>query len=180
MNKPILVWIDLEMTGLNPQVDTILEIATIITDGNLNVLEEGPTFVIHQDAATLNIMKPVVKELHDTSGLTKAVQTSNTTMREAEKATLELIKKYAERREAYLAGNSVWQDKAFLQKYMKSITEYLHYRIVDVTSFKIAINAWYPKSAGFDYRKEDKHRALDDIKESIQELKFYKKNFFVE
>jgi len=179
MHKTIFVWIDLEMTGLNPQKDTILEIATIITDEQLNILEQGPHLIIHQPTAILNTMSPTVKTMHTNSGLIEAVHRSSISMQEAENATLAHIKKYAEHKEAYLAGNSVWQDKAFLQKYMPLITEYLHYRILDVTAFKVAINAWYPEKNESLYHKKDCHRALDDIKESIEELKHYKNTYLI-
>lgn len=180
MNKKIFVWIDLEMTGLEPEKDTILEIATIITDGQLNILAEGPQLVIHEPDSVLDAMIPVVKELHSKSGLIEAVRASTTTLKEAETETFNFIKGYAQQRKAHLAGNSVWQDRVFLQKYMPSITDYLHYRLVDVTSFKVAINAWYPQNENYEKNKQDKHRALSDIKESIAELAFYRKHFFVQ
>ena len=179
MSKKHFVWIDLEMTGLNPDIDTILEIATIITDDQLELVAQGPHYIIHQPDNILNAMIPVVQELHKNSGLTQAVRESSISLQQAEKDTFTFIQQHAHKRKAYLAGNSVWQDRMFLQKYMPSIIDHLHYRLLDVTSFKIAMNAWYPQKEDFEYKKEDKHRALSDIKESIKELAFYKKQFFM-
>jgi len=166
------------MTGLNPDIDVILEIATIITDANLNILEQGPVHVIHQPEQAIEQMIPKVYDLHMYSGLVQAVRSSRTTLFQAQSDTLAFIKKYApEKHTAYLAGNSVWQDRAFLRKYMSAITDHLHYRLLDVTSFKVALNAWYPHQKSGGYKKTDKHRALDDIKESIGELAFYKRHF---
>lgn len=178
MSDAIFVWIDLEMTGLDPAKDVILEIATIVTDVNLTILEEGPAFIIHQPEQVLNVMTPVVHDLHIHSGLLDAVRKSKVTIQEAEQKTLAMIGKYVQKNKGFLAGNSVWQDRAFLYRYMPSITNYLHYRLLDVTSFKIAINSWYPQELNNGYKKQDKHRALDDIKESVQELALYKKLFF--
>ena len=179
MNNGVLVWIDLEMTGLDPAKDTILEIATIITDSNLAIIAQGPSLVIHQADAVLDRMEPIVRNLHARSGLTEAVKQSHVSLAEAEQQTFEFIKQHARKNEAYLAGNSVWQDRSFLVAYMPSIVNYLHYRLLDVSSFKLAINMWYPhEKNAMGYKKQDKHRALDDIKESIEELKFYRDNFF--
>ncbi len=178
MSTAIFVWIDLEMTGLNPETDAILEIATIITDGNLTILEQGPEFVIHQPDTVLDSMVPVVRDLHAKSGLKQAVKKSDVSMEYAEEQTLAFIKKHVRKRKGYLAGNSVWQDRAFLRQDMPSITDYLHYRLLDVTSIKIAINSWYPEQRDMGDKKQDRHRALDDIKESIEELAFYRKHFF--
>jgi len=178
LSASVFVWIDLEMTGLNPETDSILEIATIITDGNLNIIEQGPEFVIHQPDTVLDSMIPVVKDLHAKSGLTQAVKKSDISLEYAEQQTLAFIKKHAQKRKGYLAGNSVWQDRAFLRQDMPSITDYLHYRLLDVTSLKIAINNWYPEQRDMGDKKQDRHRALDDIKESIEELAFYRKHFF--
>ena len=123
-------------------------------------------------------MIPVVKGLHAKSGLTQAVKKSDISLEYAEEQTLAFIKKYARKRQGFLAGNSVWQDRAFLRQDMPSITDYLHYRLLDVTSIKIAINNWYPEKRDMGDKKQDRHRALDDIKESIEELAYYRKHFF--
>jgi len=176
--KPIFVWIDLEMTGLDPKKDVILEAAMIITDHMLVIQESLPPFIIHYKKNELPEMQPIVKNMHKKSGLIDAVEKATIRVPEVAQRLLSSIKKHAGCREAYLAGNSVWQDKAFLQKYMPDITSYLHYRILDVSSFKIALQSWGQKDAPFAAKAKN-HRALDDIKESIEELKHYKKFFML-
>ena len=185
-NKPLgnFVWIDLEMTGLNIHTDVILEIATVITDGSLNIIAEGPAFVICQPEEVLLRMDKWCVEQHGKSGLTQAVLQSNISVDYAEQETLHFIKKYCVERSGILAGNTVWQDRNFLAKYMPSIIQYLHYRLVDVSTIKEIIKHWYNKdnrenSAATDFKKSDTHRALDDIYESIAELDYYKKHFFM-
>jgi oligoribonuclease len=178
-NKNNLVWIDLEMTGLDPQTDTILEIALIITDGELNLLDEGPHLVIHQLQESLDKMGPWVKEMHTASGLIKAVQESTITMQEAEKQTLNRIKQYCPPEECLLAGNTIWQDRNFLHRYMPSITNYMYYKLLDVTSVQQAVKRWYPNNPQVEFKKAEMHRALTDIRESIAELQHYRKYFFV-
>jgi oligoribonuclease len=173
------VWIDLEMTGLNPDEHVIIEMATIITDQELNVIEEGPVFVIHQPKERLESIDPWVLNLHTKTGLLKLIETATTSQNHAEKKTLEFIKRYCEKGTARLAGNSVWSDRAFLIKHMPSITEYLHYRLIDVSTVKGLVNCWYPKSKQTMFKKSDSHRALSDIRESIAELKHYRAYFFV-
>lgn len=172
-----LVWIDLEMTGLNPHTDVILEVATIITDSNLTVIANGPELIIQQPASMLESMDPWVHTLHKQSGLLEKVRTSSITSQEAERQTISFIQQYCTEKTALLCGNSVWQDKAFLQQHMPSITNYLHYRIIDVTTIKELVTRWYPTNAPFT--KKEKHRALDDIQESIAELTYYRKQFFI-
>jgi oligoribonuclease len=174
-----LVWIDLEMTGLNPDHDVILEIATIITDKNLNIIAEGPTYAIHQPDEVLETMNDWCKTQHGISGLTKSVQESTITPEIAEQETLEFIQDYCPPAKASLCGNSVWMDKMFLQRYMPKITNYLHYKIIDVTSVQQLIKRWYPKNPHLSFEKTEKHRALDDIRESIEELKHYRRYFFI-
>jgi len=178
------VWIDLEMTGLDIHTDVILEIATVITDGNLNFIAEGPAFVISQPEEKLLRMDKWCVEQHGKSGLTQAVLSSTTSLAHAEKETLHFIKKHCLEHTGVLAGNTVWQDKIFLNKYMPTITHYLHYRIVDVSTCKELVRHWYgkenqPHIASTEFKKSDNHRALDDIYESIAELDYYKKHFFV-
>lgn len=174
-----LVWIDCEMTGLYVETDVLLEIATIITDSNLNEIKQGPTFVIHQPDDVLLSMHIWCRTQHGASGLTQAVRDSTTTLQQAEQETLDFVMTYCDPNTAVLAGNSVWQDRLFLQKYMPQLTSYMHYRLVDVSSIKELLKRWYPHDARTDFKKSDNHRALDDIKGSIEELRHYRKNFFV-
>ncbi|NIQ00378.1 MAG: oligoribonuclease [Nitrospinaceae bacterium] len=174
-----LVWMDLEMTGLDPETEVIIEIATIITDAELNILEEGPVVVISQNDEILNQMDEWNQRTHGASGLTQKVRESTISIEEAEMATLEFIKKYVPYNIAPLCGNSVGQDRRFLYKYMPHVSNYLHYRNIDVTSIKEIVKRWYPKGPKFP-KKSDEHKALVDIRESIAELVFYREHFFIE
>lgn len=171
------VWIDLEMTGLNSEQDHILEIATIITDDQLNIIEQGPALIIHQPEKHLQGMDEWVLETHTKNGLLKKVKESNISLQQATQQTFNFIQKYCTPDTALLAGNSVWKDREFLQKYMPEITNYLFYRLIDVTSIKILIDRWYPDSPHKEFLKKDTHRALEDIIESINELQHYRKYF---
>jgi oligoribonuclease len=173
-----LVWIDLEMTGLEPHRHVIIEIATIITDGDLNIIAEGPALAVHQSDEALAEMDAWCVENHGKSGLTKRVKESTIDNAAAQAMTLEFIKEHVGERSAPLAGNSVWQDRRFLEKYMPEIDAYLHYRIVDVSSIKELLNRWYPPSY-LPSKKKNTHRALDDILESIEELKYYRETIFI-
>lgn len=177
--KDSLVWIDLEMTGLNPVYDVILEIASIITDKDLNIIDQGPSLIIHQPDTILSQMDPWAKNQHSQSGLLKQVRASNIKIHKAEQQTLDFIKDYCPPATAPLCGNSVWQDRIFLYHYMPELLSYLHYRIIDVTSFKEVIKRWYPQNPHIFFEKKDTHRALQDIHESIAELKQYKTYFFI-
>ncbi|HEX2977534.1 MAG TPA: oligoribonuclease [Candidatus Babeliales bacterium] len=185
MNKAIikrddyLVWIDLEMTGLEIQYDVILEVATIITDGNLNLIAHGPHLVIHQPDSILDHMNEWCKKTHGASGLTRASQESNITTEQAEAETLEFVKLFCKPNSARLAGNSVWQDRIFLQKYMPVLLNYFNYRLIDVSSIKEVIKRWYPTNEKINFQKADNHRALEDIEQSIKELQHYRTNFFI-
>jgi oligoribonuclease len=172
------IWIDLEMTGLFPETDHILEIASIITDGDLNVLDHGPALVIHQPDSILDAMIDRVRELHEPSGLVNEVRASTISVEEAERETLNVIQMHCERHKGILAGNSVWQDAAFMRKYMPRLMKYLHYRIVDVSSVKELVTRWYPNDPNLSFEKKTTHRALQDIEESIAELKHYREHFF--
>ncbi len=171
-----LVWMDLEMTGLEPERDTIIEMATLITDGELNVIAEGPEIVIRQDAKLFDGMDDWNREHHTKSGLWAKVITSEISLEEAEKRTLDFLKVHLGPREAPLAGNSVWQDRRFLARYMKQLEGFLHYRLVDVSTIKELAGRWYPK-VRFTKRK-GAHRALDDIIESLDEMRFYRQALF--
>lgn len=174
---PNLVWIDAEMTGINPDTNTLLEIALVITDSDLNILFDGTTVTIHQSDETLAAMDDWNQEHHSQSGLIKAVKESTTTMEQAEQKLLDIIKQYCEPEKSFLAGNSIHQDRAFLRKYMPTLTEYLNHQLLDVSSIKIIKKAWYPEIPF--YKKSDLHNALEDIYESIYELEHYRKFLFV-
>jgi oligoribonuclease len=175
-----LVWIDLEMTGLDVGRDTILEIATIVTDNELSVIAEGPSFVIHQDDEALSVMDAWNQKHHGKSGLIDAVKTSRTTMQEAEEATLAFVQEHCKKNSAPLCGNSVWQDRIFLKKYMPQLEAFMHYRIIDVSSIKESVKRWYPNNQYTNFVKAENHRALEDIVQSIEELKHYRAYFFSE
>jgi oligoribonuclease len=172
-----LVWMDLEMTGLDPDADTIIEIATIITDGNLKIIASGPNLIIHQEPERFEKMDDWNKEHHTKSGLWQAVVKSTITLKDAERQTFEFIKNHCKVNESPLCGNSVWQDRRFLVRYMPSIDDFLHYRLVDVSTIKELAARWFPKIEP-EKPKDSAHRALDDIKESIDELIFYRQNVF--
>lgn len=174
-----LIWLDLEMTGLNLQKDVILEIASVITDSQLNVIAQGPEFIIHQPDDALEKMNDEVKKMHTKSGLIEQVKKSSTTLAHAETETLAFFKKHCDPDTALLAGNSVWQDKNFLQKYMPSLVDFCYYRILDVTAIKEVVARWYPDHPQAEYKKKETHRALDDALESIEELKHFRKYFFI-
>jgi len=172
-----LVWMDLEMTGLDPDRDTILEIATIVTDSALKTLAEGPCLAIHQPDSVLDAMDPWCVEHHGASGLTQRVRDSKTSLAEAEKQTLHFIQGWCPGKVAVLCGSSIHQDRRFLSRYMPAIHEYLHYRMIDVSSVKEIVQRWYP----FGPRppvKAKNHLAMEDIKESIAELAFYREHYF--
>ncbi|KAF5184345.1 Oligoribonuclease [Thalictrum thalictroides] len=173
-----LVWIDLEMTGLDIQVDRILEIACIITDGNLSKSVEGPDLVIHQSKECLDKMGEWCQSHHADSGLTKKVLQSTIDERNAEKQVLDFVKKHVGTRTPLLAGNSVYVDFMFLKKYMPDLASAFSHVLVDVSSIKALCIRWYPRDNKKAPNKENKHRAMDDIKESIRELKYYKDNIF--
>lgn len=169
-----LVWIDLEMTGLDPAVDSILEIACIITGPDLQPLGQYEA-VIQTSPDQLAKMGDFVRDMHTKNGLLERVKQATVTLDKAQSATLELVKQHCNERAGVLAGNSIHQDRRFLYKYMPLLEAWLHYRQVDVSSLKILSRAWYPDLPKFG--KEDKdHTALADIKESINELKFYREN----
>ncbi|GFQ04182.1 oligoribonuclease [Phtheirospermum japonicum] len=173
-----LVWIDLEMTGLNIEVDRILEIACVVTDGNLTKSIEGPDLVIHQTKECLDKMGEWCQEHHAESGLTEKVLQSTISEQEAEKQVVEFVKRYVGTYAAHIAGNSVYMDLLFIRKYMPDLAALFSHVVVDVSSVKALCIRWYPRDKKKAPQKENKHRALDDIKESIAELKFYKEHIF--
>ncbi|XP_068330398.1 oligoribonuclease-like [Pyrus communis] len=176
--KMPLIWIDLEMTGLNVEVDRILEIACIITDGRLTKLVEGPDLVIHQTKECLDRMGEWCQTHHAASGLATKVLKSSISEREAEQQVIEFVKRNIGTYQPLLAGNSVYVDFVFLKKYMPDLASLFSHVLVDVSSIKALCIRWYPKDNKKAPCKENKHRALDDIRESIKELKYYKENIF--
>merc|ERR1712004_804658 len=176
--KDRLVWVDLEMTGLDIDNDHIIEMACLITDGKLNMVAEGPNLIIHQPNEIMDNMNDWCKEHHGKSGLTQAVKESQISVAEAESQMLSFMAQHTVKGTGLLAGNSVHDDKRFLKKYMPNFMDHLHYRIVDVSTVKELCRRWYPEDFKKLPRKEGSHRALDDIKESIKELEFYQHSIF--
>ncbi|MDO8793511.1 MAG: oligoribonuclease [Vicinamibacterales bacterium] len=175
-SKDRWVWIDCEMTGLDPDRHVLLEIATIITDTRLTVVATGPELVIRPTAAELKRMDPWPRRTHRKSGLLDRVATEGLSLKDAERQTLAFVRRHCYTRTAPLCGNSVWQDRRFLARYMPALERYLHYRIVDVSSIKVALKAWHPGKVN-PPEKAGTHRALLDIEESIDELRYYRKHF---
>lgn len=169
----------MEMTGLDPEKEGIIEMALIVTDGQLNVIAEGPNLVIHQPARLLNSMDAWNKKQHGGSGLTEAVRKSRVTVKAAEKKALEFLKQHCVEGKSPLCGNSVHHDRRFMAKYMPHLNRFLHYRIIDVSTIKELAGRWYPASKLKKLPdKQGTHRALDDIRESIEELRILRKVFF--
>ena len=175
--KQCLVWMDIEMSGLDPEVNTILEIATVITDYNLEIISEGPVIAVKQPDNVLDSMDDWNSKHHSESGLIDRVRQSSVNMQDAESMTLNFIKNYIVPRQSPLCGNSIWQDRRFLIKYMPALEKYFHYRNIDVSSVKELYTRWYPDSPPFE--KENTHTAVKDIYESISELKYYRTNIFI-
>lgn len=176
----LLVWIDLEMTGLNPQKNTILEIAVIITDNHLNVIAQGPDLIIHQTEEVLESMQEDVKALHHASGLYNKVLESTISLHQAEEQVLAFVSQYCTTKTALLCGNSIWMDKSFLLAHMSKLNDYFHYRILDVSTLKELARRWYPHEQLVFKQKAENHRALQDILESLEEMRHYKKVLFKE
>jgi oligoribonuclease len=174
--KSNLIWIDLEMSGLNPEICHILEIATLVTDKDLNILAEGPSLVVYQPDEVLEAMDEWCTTHHGASGLTAKVKSSDISVADAEQQTLAFIKEWVEEGASPLCGNTIWQDRRFLIKYMPSIDNYCHYRNIDVSTLKELARRWQPELLGGVHKKES-HRAMDDIIESVEELRFYKEHF---
>ncbi len=174
---PHLVWMDMEMTGLDPEVDVILEIATIVTDSELNAIAEGPVLAISQPQAALARMDEWNTEHHTASGLIDRVRRHGVPLIEAEAQTLDFLERHTTRDTSPLCGNTIWQDRRFLIKYMPEVAAFLHYRIIDVSSIKELAFRWHPELLS-QRRKANAHRALEDIRESIDELRFYRQRFF--
>lgn len=168
-----LIWIDLEMTGLDPETDVIIEMATIVTDTELNVLAEGPVIAIHQSDARLAAMDEWNTRTHGESGLTQRVRESLIDTAEAEAQTIAFLQQWVPKGKSPICGNSIGQDRRFLYKYMPALEAYFHYRYLDVSTLKILAERWAPQVKD-GFQKKASHLALDDIRESIAELRYYR------
>ncbi|MCH4873770.1 MULTISPECIES: oligoribonuclease [Pseudomonas] len=175
-NAQNLIWIDLEMTGLDPDNDVIIEMATIVTDSNLNTLAEGPVIAIHHSDEVLARMDEWNTRTHGGSGLTQRVKDSTTTMAEAEAQTIAFLEQWVPKGKSPICGNSICQDRRFLYTYMKNLESYFHYRNLDVSTLKELVARWAPEVRD-SLVKKGTHLALDDIRESIAELQHYRKHF---
>ena len=172
-----LIWMDLEMTGLDPEAQVIVEIASVVTDQDLNILATGPDMAVNHPPEVLESMEEWSREHHKASGLWDRILSSGTDTAAAEQKTLAFVKAHCQARKCPLSGNSVWQDRRFLVKYMPALNEFLSHRNVDVSTIKELAARWYPGLPVF--KKKKAHTALSDILESIAELKFYRENVFV-
>ena len=171
-----LIWIVLEMTGLNPDTDLIIEIATVITDKDLNILAQGPVLAVHQSDAALAAMDDWNQQHHGQSGLIERVKASTIDAAEAERQTIEFLRQWVPENTSPICGNSIGQDRRFLYRYMPKLEAYFHYRNIDVSTVKELAARWAPEvKEGF--KKESSHQALDDILESIAELRYYREHF---
>ena len=176
MAESRLVWIDLEMTGLEPDENTIIEIATIVTESDLSIVAEGPSFAIDVGKEELVKMDNWNVKHHTENGLLDRIQSDGVSMENAERQTLEFLKEHCSPGQSPLCGNTIGQDRRFLRRYMPDLHEFFHYRSVDVTSIKILARSWYPEVG--KWRKNSGHRALDDIRGSIEELSYYRDKLF--
>lgn len=177
-NDERLVWIDLEMTGLDIRKESIIEIATVVTDGELNILATGPNLAVSVSEELLAGMDEWNTSHHHASGLVERVRNQSVSCEKAEADTLEFLKKWVPKGVAPLCGNSVWNDKKFMEKEMPLLVDYLHYRMIDVSTVKELARRWYPETGR--YEKKGAHLALDDILESIEELRFFRERIFTQ
>ena len=175
-NPNNLIWVDLEMTGLNPNTDRVIEIATIVTDSQLNVLEEGPVLAIHQSDEVLAGMDEWNTRQHGSSGLTERVRGSTTSESAAEDITIAFLQKYLPANASPMCGNSICQDRRFMVNHMPRLEAFFHYRNLDVSTLKELVKRWNPQLLG-SFKKSGNHLALDDIRDSIAELKYYREHF---
>ena len=171
-----LIWVDLEMTGLDPETDRIIEVAVVVTDANLNVLAEGPVYAIHQSDAVLNGMDAWNKGTHGRSGLIDRVKASNITEAMAEDALIDFLIDYVPKGKSPMCGNTICQDRRFMAKKMPRLEAFFHYRNLDVSTLKELARRWKPELID-GFKKQQKHTALADIMESIDELKYYREHF---
>ena len=172
-----LIWIDMERTGLEPEQDRIIEVATLITDSDLNVLAEGPVLAVHQSDDVLDGMDEWNQRTHGESGLVERVRKSQLNEADVEAQTIAFLQRYAERGSSPMCGNSVHQDRRFMVKYMPSLADFFHYRNLDVSTVKELAKRWRPDVAS-SYKKQSTHQAMDDIRDSVNELKHYREHFF--
>ena len=175
-NPNNLIWIDLEMTGLDPDKDVIIEIATVVTDANLNTIAEGPVFAVHQSDEVLAGMDEWNTRQHGGSGLTARVKASTIDSREAERQTIEFLRQYVPASTSPICGNSICQDRRFLYRHMPELERFFHYRNLDVSTVKELVRRWAPTLMN-GFEKKGSHLALDDIRESIRELQYYREHF---
>ena len=175
-NDNNLIWIDLEMTGLDPDKDVIIEIATLVTDANLNLLAEGPVFAVHQSDEILNGMDEWNTNQHGKSGLTQRVRESKVDAAQAEAETIKFLEQWVAKGKSPICGNSICQDRRFLVRGMPKLENYFHYRNLDVSTIKELAKRWKPEILD-GFKKDTKHLALDDIRDSIEELKYYRQHF---
>ena len=171
-----LIWIDLEMTGLNPERDRIIEIATLVTDANLNVLAEGPVMAVHQSDAQLALMDDWNVNTHTGSGLVERVKASQFDENSAQQKTIDFLKQWVPAGKSPICGNSIGQDRRFLFKYMPELEAYFHYRYLDVSTLKELARRWKPEILD-GFTKQGTHQAMDDIRESVAELAYYREHF---
>ncbi len=172
-----LVWIDMEMTGLDPETCKVLEIATIVTDAQLNVLAEGPVIAVHQPDAILDGMDEWCTRVHGNSGLTERCRASSVGEAEAARQTIAFLSEYVDAGKSPLCGNTIGQDRRFMVKYMPELEAYFHYRSIDVSTIKELVKRWQPELLD-GFTKKGVHLALDDIRESIAELQYYREKVF--
>ncbi|OCG26441.1 oligoribonuclease [Gilliamella sp. Fer1-1] len=177
INSSHLIWIDLEMTGLNPITDRIIEIATIVTDSNLTILAEGPVIAVHQSDEQLALMDEWNQNTHGKSGLIERVRKSTITEQQAEQQTIEFLKQWVPENCSPICGNTIGQDRRFLFNYMPNLESYFHYRYLDVSTIKELAKRWKPEILK-GISKQSSHQALDDIRDSIAELAYYRQHFF--
>lgn len=175
-NEFNLIWVDMEMTGLDPDKDRIIEVAVVVTDANLNVLAEGPVFAIHQPDEVLNGMDAWNKGTHGRSGLIERVKASTVTEAQAEQALIAFLKPYVPKRKSPMCGNTICQDRRFMARSMPKLEAYFHYRNLDVSTLKELCRRWKPDIVN-GFKKHQKHTALADIMESIEELRYYREHF---
>lgn len=175
-SRNALIWIDMEMTGLSPDTDRVIEIATIVTDNELNILAEGPVLAVHQSESVLAAMDDWNQRTHKATGLIERVRASTVDEASAERETIDFLQRFVPKNKSPMCGNSICQDRRFLARHMPTLEAWFHYRNLDVSTLKELVSRWKPAIAG-GLVKKGTHKALDDIRESIDELKYYREHF---